>query len=692
MTAPKTTLLLLTLLSPVAAVGDVDTSEWLCETCPFEDGYRASLDVGATYVSDDVLRHGNGNGLDDIGTFADVNGEGRYAGDEYRLTWRAEDLGLSSRVFEIDASKSGVFDFHVGYRALPYRRFGTARTVLGSDGPDALTLPAGWVRAGTTHSMPALSSSLRLRSVESDRQIVNLGSAWTPFDRLSVYAKFQRQNRDGVTISGGSSFTQASLLPRFLDHETDRVDAGLRYVFDHGHIGIAWYGSFFDNSQDSLSWETPFLTSPGAESLRIATAPDNDFQQFSLSGAFGVAAWDTVVSFSLANGQGEQDESLLPYTINPNVNSAALPRVTTGAKVDTANYNLTLSSRPIANGRVRLRYRYDERENQTPVDDWNRIIVDVFDSGENEQNVPYSFERSRLGISGELLVWKDIRISGGYERKELTRDFQEVAEQTTDAGWGQLRWRPFDWLNLRVKGGTDERDIDRYDESVAVSLGQNPLLRKYNLAYRFRSYGELSATVSPPASTWSFTTTARLADDRYNKSLLGMTDSEELRVTADFSVAIGDNASLFVLAGREEIDALQTGSEQFAAWDWLARHDDDFTHVGFGGRWRDPDGKFDLRVDFNRGEGETRIRLDSLSGAQSALPELVSTLDSVRVSGSYRLSERLSTTLSFRFESFELDDWALVAPDTLPTVLTLGARAYDYSIWALGLGVRYSVY
>jgi len=40
-------------------------------------------------------------------------------------------------------------------------------------------------------------------------------------------------------------------------------------------------------------------------------------------------------------------------------------------------------------------------------------------------------------------------------------------------------------------------------------------------------------------------------------------------------------------------------------------------------------------------------------------------------------------------ERFELSNWALVGPDTLPTILTLGAQPYDYDLWAIGVGIRY---
>ena len=60
---------------------------------------------------------------------------------------------------------------------------------------------------------------------------------------------------------------------------------------------------------------------------------------------------------------------------------------------------------------------------------------------------------------------------------------------------------------------------------------------------------------------------------------------------------------------------------------------------------------------------------------------------------SYDWSERLSTDLELRWEAFESTDWALddVVPDTVPTILTTGAAAWDYDIWAVGISFRYRV-
>jgi len=681
----------LVLLAPVIGFAQADTSNWKCESCPFDEGYRAVVDAGATYVGEDgAVRFGNATGYDDKGGYANVDGQGRYVSDGYQLDYTIEDLGVDSRVFEMQGGQQGTFGFRVGYRELPYRRFDTTRTVFNPSSSDTITLPGAWVPAGTTTNMTQLSSSLRRQNIGSDREIIDVGADWKPAAGFRLYADFRRQNRDGIDITGGSSFTQASLLPRWVDYETDQIDAGIQYRTNRASVTLAYFGSDFSNNNTSLTWDTPFTSSPGTEQLRMAMAPGNEFQQVSLSGAYRATMWDTVVAFSLASGSGEQNEAFLPYTINPNVNASALPRNSLDGDVDTANYALTITSRPLPKGRIKFAYRFDERDNKTLQSDWNRVVTDLFQTGETEQNIPYSFERSAISLSGELVVWKDIRISAGGERKEVKRDFQEVAEQTIDSGWGQARWRPLAWLDLKVKGGATERDIDRYDESVGISLGQNPLMRKYNLAYRYRSYGELIASITPVGSPVSFSTTVLYADDRYNKSQLGMTDSEEVRATADFSWAVSDNSSVYLMVGYENIDAFQLGSEQFDVWDWSAKHDDTFNHIGAGFNWRQADGKYDIRFDYNRSDGETTVDVLSVSGGQSRLPDLTSTLDSATIEAAYRWTERLHATLDLRYERFEVEDYALVSPSTLPTVLTLGAQPYDYDVWALGVGIRYS--
>ena len=94
-------LTLMLLLTPMLAAAQVDTSEWLCESCPFEDGYRSDYEAGLTYVSDEDARSGSFTGYDTDGAFLNLDGDGTYSSDGYRLTWSLEDLGLDSRVIRV---------------------------------------------------------------------------------------------------------------------------------------------------------------------------------------------------------------------------------------------------------------------------------------------------------------------------------------------------------------------------------------------------------------------------------------------------------------------------------------------------------------------------------------------------------------------------------------------------------------
>lgn len=681
------------LLASPALSAEVDTSSWKCEFCPFESGHRADYEVGASNVSDDSAYFGDASGYDEEGAYLNVDGNGSYRNDGYQMRWTIEDLGLDSRFAEVSGGRQGAYDYHLAYRQIPRHVFDTTGTIFEQVSADTLALPSGWVTAPLTSGFTELNSSLVSQNIESERKSAAFGGRYMLSDRFRISADFRRQKRDGTDVFAGSYFTQSSLLPRPFDYETDEIDFDIRYAGDNGSVKLAYYASLFDNSNTELRWDNPFTSSPGAEQAALAQPPDSTFHQVSLSGSYRFAPNRTVVAFSGAFGSIEQDELFLPYTINPNISTAALPQTQLDGEVETTNLAFTLTSRPHRRAGAKLAYRYDERDNQTTQMMWNRVIVDTFNSGEVETNVPYSYERSMLNLSGHFDLFKTVRISGGYDRTTLDRDFREVAEQTEDSGWGRVRWRPNAFIEVSARGGASERDIDRYDETFAASLGQNPLMRKYNLAYRYRQFGDLTVSASLPERPVSLTLNALYANDDYRQSQLGLIEGDDLRFAADLSWSVSDTASMYLNAGFESIESQQAGSEQFSTPDWRATNSDDFYTAGAGFRVNQIADTFDLQFDFLRSQGTSEIDVSSASGGLSRFPDLESTLDSLRMRLSYRVSERLELALRLRYESFEAEDWGLegVGPATIPVVLTLGADPYDYDVFIVGLGFRYLI-
>ncbi len=113
-------------------------------------------------------------------------------------------------------------------------------------------------------------------------------------------------------------------------------------------------------------------------------------------------------------------------------------------------------------------------------------------------NVPYGYQRLRLNLSADYGCRDSSGSPRGYDFRDLTGISRRSTKQTEDTGWGRVQWRPESIPGHRARGGVSRREIDDYDETLAASLEQNPLLRKYNLAYRYRQFGELSASASLP--------------------------------------------------------------------------------------------------------------------------------------------------------------------------------------------------
>ncbi len=670
-----------------------DTSAWECEFCPFESGHRADYQIGATDVSDDAAYLGDANGYSEDGNYGNIDGEGSYTRERQQLRWQVEDLGLDSRYAELTGGRQGSVDFNLSYREIPRTQFITTSTIFQQSTDDTLLLPTGWVRAANTSGFSALDTSLTRRDIESDRSILQVGGRYLATKRISFSADYRRQEQDGIDFVGGSFFFQASQLLRPIDYVTDAADFSVRYAADNGFLSLAWHLSAFESDNNALSWENPFTAGTGAEFGALALPPGNNFNQLSLAGGYKFSQSRTVVAFSAAAGRMGQNKAFLPYTTNPNTVVAALPRLSLDGEVDTSNFAFSLTSRIINKAHLKLSYRYDERDNNTAQDIWSGVIAEAFVTGA-ATNIPYSFERSTLKLSADYDLFDTVRVSGGYDRKTVDRDFQEVAGQTEDSGWGRVLWRPNGALQIDVKGGAARRDIDgSYDETFAATLGQNPLLRKYNLAFRYRTFGELTFVAALPESPLTITINGLFADDSYTRSKMGLTSGDELNLTGDLSWAFSAKSSLYLTAGYEDIESEQFGSELFAREDWYATNNDSFVTAGGGIRVREIAGKVDLQLDYTRSEGTSEIDVGSVANGLSQFPDLESTLQYLRMTLSYQQSDRLALTMNLRYQSFEAEDWALqgVGPATIPSALMLGAQAYDEEQVIFGLGFRYSI-
>ena len=675
-----------------AAAQSVDTSEWICEFCPFETGYRGDYDVGTTVVSDDSAWFGNATGYDEEGAYLNLSGNGSYVTETLVWDWTADELGLDSRSATAGVRRPGSFEVDFGYSELPRREFITTQTIFQATPSGTLALPDDWTRAGSTQNFVDLEDSLSRRDIESDRSVFEAGGSYLATGRFLLSADFRQQRRTGNNILGGSYFSTASLLPVPFVYETDEVDVAVAWTGDRGSLSASWYLSDFQSGGDAFGWQSPFTTAPGAEFAELAQPPDNRFQQLSLTGGYRFDTLASFVRFSLALGRIEQDARLLRYTTNDNLNAGQPPRTTLDGEVDTTRLAFTAGARPLPGARVDFSASFDERDNGTPRETWTRVIGDTFLSGDPELNNPYSYERTRVDLSGSYDLIDSVRLMGGIEYRKLERDLQEVASQDEVRGWGGVRWQAMDDLTLQGEFGTSSRDIDRYDEDVAQSFGQNPILRKYNLAYRYREAFEVRADGAFAEGRFGWSVNATLTDDAYAESPLGLISGDETIVAGELNWSASPRSTFYVHGGFETIESVQLGSESFAAPDWRAQNEDEFITVGAGFRIRQIAEKFDIEVNGLYSDGATSIDMQTAANGASRFPDAKTTMEYLSARVSYDWSERLDIAATVGYQHFDADEWALDGLDeaTLPQVLSLGADPWDEEQFIVGLSFRYN--
>ena len=696
----RSLLLAFTVASVLAAAGAAsaqqaapDTSEWACSKCPFDAGYRSNVALGAGYLSDSSARFGDYTGLDEDGAYVVADAAGKATSESgYAISYELTDLGLDSREARIEGGKQGSYAFGLFYDRIPHRIWDTTETVFGGVGTSALTLPPGWVTAGSTAGMTALAGSLRPVEVGLDRDRYGASGAYWWGNQLEFSLDYRRDERDGTRVQAGSVGSVAAELLKPIDDATDRLDAHVRYESSGWFAQLGYSGSIYDTKAAYLRWENPFNAMvPGADTGQMALAPDNDYHEISIVAGLIGLPWHSTVSLSAATGTGSQDTGFLPYTVNPLIATDPLPFASLDGDMSVLRADLTVTSRPIDRLRLRGAVAYDERDNDTRQASFTSVVhTDAFPVSDDRTNAVYGHERLRAFGSADFSVYDELTVGlgGEYRETDRTGTDREVASETLMDGWGRAQYRPTGYLGFVVKGGVEERDPDRYDTAIGDGFGQNPLMRKYSMSYRYRSYGEFLADVAFGNLPLTLGASAFYGDDSYTRTELGLVSGLDRRYGVDLTWAVNETLSAYVSGGQEKIDSRTRGSSSFGEPDWRGDVVDDFLHYGGGFSLRfGEDVRLDL--DYTRAEGDSKTTIVGVSAG--AFPTAKSRLDSLRADFSYGLSERLDVVFSWINERYDSDDWALdgIGPATLPAVLALGADPYDYRVNYVTAAVRY---
>ena len=243
---------------------------------------------------------------------------------------------------------------------------------------------------------------------------------------------------------------QRSVKP--IDYSTDDLELGASFTAEGWQASLTYYGSFFENRDTNLTWDNPFTGSPGAEAGSLALPPDNESHQLALAGSLRLPA-RTIVSGQLSVGALSQDEALLPYTINPLLETNPLPATSVEAEADTLNLNLRAVTSPWRKLTFEGELRYNDFDNNTPIRPFDYVVTDAAPAVGAVENLTYDYQRRVVKLRGEYRASSRHRFHLGFDTKKFDRSFQERSETDTNRLWftyktrighsGQRRYRPF---------------------------------------------------------------------------------------------------------------------------------------------------------------------------------------------------------------------------------------------------------
>lgn len=651
----------------------------------------SELELGAGYVTDDAYYLGRYDGLEQKGVFAvgNIKAEQFFGNGGY---WRARgtNLGLESRYFRLEGGIQGAQEYFLEYDQLPNFINDTARTPFLSPGSDTLGLPAGF------DINTNLNSHLNTFELETERQRFGLGAAFMARKYWKLDVSVRQDNKEGTQQIGApmangttalTGNTTTSLLPKPVDYSTTLADMALSYTRDKGQLELAYHMSLFENDNRSLAWTDPF---DPTQSGRLALAPDNEFHQLSLSGAYQLPL-HSHVSAVVSVGRMTQDDEYDAFSTDPAL-GGLLPRSNLDGEVWLTTSSVKIASRPLRKLRLSADYTFNSRDNDSPTDGYNYVVADSH-NGLPVQNNPYSFSRNRAGIRADYRFNGITSLQGGYKYDRMSRNYENVDQErnTTRENTLFAKWkvRPHSRLNMTLYGELGDRAGSDY-KPLSV---ENTALRKYNLASRDRSRAGATLDYTPTDAV-SVVLSADYIRDNFDNTEIGLTETEQPSVTLDVSYQPRRNMTTYAYFTREYISSKQRGSAiGLPVADWEADFDDEVDTFGIGARMTDIVPRWDAGADvvYTRASGEIDMDDFTAPGTETPYPDLKTSLTSIKFWTLFRQRRNVAYKLSYWYDDFSSDNWALddLQADSITSALLLGQESPDYDRHVFALSVVY---
>ena len=730
-----------TALLSLPALAEDPYAPLLAESRPlptrWQTDYSGAVELGVGYTTDDNHMFGQYNGLneDQATLIGNLTWNSFNKGDSY---WRLDlsDLGLDTREGLLTWGMSDRLKVEIGFDSQLQVANHTGSTPF--RGSQHLSLPDDWVSGLTTGEWSNLDSSMRGFDRELERDKYSLGIEAKLSDNWRLDSHLSYEEKQGTADLGGAIYIDAAagdavLLPTSVDYRNTEFDIGLGYSGSRLHVNGTVFYSEFDNKEDIVTWQNPYSSySPSVRYPEgiggLGLSPDNEHLGARLTGQY-IFSPIARLQFDGAWSVASQDADYLPYSANPSaVLTEALPREDFDGEVETGTFNGKLLLRPLQKLNLELYYKGRERDYDAPRDGYRYIRGDGTRQPREAltvYNTAHDYVSQTVGVEASYRLPLRSRLSFDYAYEEIERENAAVEETEEDRYSLIYRVQPADNFTAKVTLNYGDRQADTYywDQSYYALLDtelinatpdnqrylNHPLLSQYHLSNRERSEVKVDFNALP-AEGWTLNVNFQWREDDFDKTALGLTDTEWQRVHASVSYQLMQSLSATVYAGLDNFSANQYnrafrgGQEKNAfdiypplpqasdpSQDWAIETNDDSITVGANLRWI-PAAHLDFTLDYSFVDTESEQLYESFGDTDiQDFPNVDTHLHQVDARGTWHLRESLSLSLNYQYYRYKSNDWAWggLQADSIAKVLTFGQRNPNEQIHYVGLSAIY---
>jgi MtrB/PioB family decaheme-associated outer membrane protein len=516
-------------LVPAAALADEPAT-------PDPATAKGTIEIGVGNVSNSSAKFGEYNGLDKKGAYAignfDLRGGGNNPDDPtwWRIT--GTNLGLDTRNVTAEYGRPGSFRLNAEYDEIVKNRSDTYTTPYTQSGASSFLLPGSWIvprvpqvsaSAGNFRGLDPVTGTanalvngvstpptaaqaatvantiaadvplFKQHDISTERKRAGAGFVYNFDPRWDVRASFNHEDKTGAKLMNFLSLavgTSAVTLADPIDQSHDQFNASVNYSGEKGFFQAAYYGSMFKNNIDSIQWQNPFDTT---KTSTFSSMPDNQFHQLSVNGGYRFSPVTKLVA-NASYGRATQNESFIAGTELP----YGLPVSSLNGKVATTTINLKLTSRPLNNLSVWAGYKFDDRDNKTPVNVYRFYDANEAPSGSSPfnsyfglpssgatamgsnvniyENRPYSKRVNQFDAEADYRVADGQYVKGSYQYQQIDRKCNGTWTDCVDADSSrentlraEYRATMAETLNGRISYSYAERRVD-YNPNGWLSL------------------------------------------------------------------------------------------------------------------------------------------------------------------------------------------------------------------------------